>query len=95
MFNIYYINNNADIGKFNHYTSVTDSKSEILVEFFFFKNNKQGFHGFYDKTKSYIFHRHIAGLKATDHYGDNFIAFLLIKQKILHSTIAITKYFSI
>lgn len=72
---MYYIN--TDIGKFNHCTSVIDSEGEVLVKPFFFKNNKQGFQDFLDKTKPYISHRHITGLEATGHYGDNFIAFLL------------------
>lgn len=67
----------TDIGKFKHCTSVIDSEGEILVKPFFFKNNKQGFQLFFNKTKPYILHRHIAGLEATGHYGDNFIAFLL------------------
>jgi Transposase and inactivated derivatives len=72
---MYYIN--TDIGKFNHCTSVIDSEGEVLIEPFFFKNNKLGFQEFLDKTKPFISHRHIAGLEATGHYGDNFIAFLL------------------
>ena len=72
---MYYIA--IDIGKFNHCASVTDSQGEVFVEPFFFKNNSEGFQLFLTTTKKFTHSRHLAGLEATGHYGDNFTAFLL------------------
>ncbi len=72
---MYYIN--TDIGKFNHCTSVTNSKGEVLVDPFFFPNNKEGFELFLSFTKQYTSFRHLAGLEATGHYGDSFTKLLL------------------
>lgn len=72
---MYYIG--IDIGKFNHCASVVDSEGEVFVKPFFFPNNSEGFHTFLTNTKLFRNSRHLAGLEATGHYGDNFTAFLL------------------
>ena len=66
-----------DIAKFDHCASVVDSQGEVLVEPFYFENNNEGLQVFLSKTQEYSRYRHVTGLEATGHYGDNFISFLL------------------
>ena len=70
-----------DIAKFHHCASVTDDRTgEVLVSPFYFDNNAEGFHQFYSKIKKYCNAKHLIGLEATGHYGDNLINFLLDKK---------------
>ena len=64
-----------DIGKFNHCACVVSSEGEVLIEPFFFTNNLVGFESFIKAVKKYKSPRHIVGLEATGHYGDNLISF--------------------
>ena len=72
---VFYIG--IDIGKFNHCACVVSSEGEVLIEPFFFTNNLEGFESFIKAVKKYKSHRHIVGLEATGHYGDNLISFLI------------------
>lgn len=71
---MYYIG--IDVGKFNHCACVIDHNGEVMVEPFFFANNHGGFKSFLQNTKRFISSRHISGLEATGHYGDNLVSFL-------------------
>ncbi|MDF9825911.1 transposase [Breznakia sp. PF5-3] len=71
----YYIG--IDVGKFTHCACVMNFHGEVIVEAFFFKNNREGFNSFLDKVKNFINKDHICGLESTGHYGDNLIQFLL------------------
>ncbi len=65
-----------DIGKFNHCACVVDHDTgELLVEPFFFKNNRVGFTSLITKINPY--QSCLIGLEDSGHYGDNFIFFLL------------------
>lgn len=66
-----------DVGKFNHCACVISSEGEILIEPFFFPNNLDGFDSFIKAVKKFKSPRHIVGLEATGHYGDNLISFLV------------------
>lgn len=72
MFNI-----GIDVGKFNHCACVVDSDGEVFVKPFFFSNNHDGFASFLKNTEQFKSQRHIAGLEATGHYGDNLVNFLI------------------
>lgn len=72
---VFYIG--IDIGKFNHCACVVSSEGEVLIEPFFFTNNLEGFESFIKAVKKYKSPRHIVGLEATGHYGDNLISFLI------------------
>lgn len=64
---MYYIS--TAISKFNHCSSVTNTKGEVLVEPFFFPNNQKDFKTFLSNTKQLINSRHVTGLEATSHYA--------------------------
>jgi len=66
-----------DVGKFNHCACVISSEGEVLIEPFFFPNNLDGFDSFIKTVKKFKSPRHIVGLEATGHYGDNLISFLI------------------
>ena len=66
-----------DIGKFNHCACVISSEGNVLIEPFFFPNNHDGFDFFIKAIKKFKSPRHIVGLEATGHYGDNLINFLI------------------
>lgn len=72
---MYYIG--IDVGKFNHCACVIDSNGEVFMKPFFFANNHEGFNLFLQNTKPFTSPRHIVGLEATGHYGDNLIKFLI------------------
>lgn len=72
---MYYIG--IDVGKFNHCACIIDSNGEVFVKPFFFANNHEGFTFFLQHTKPFTSPRHIVGLEATGHYGDNLINFLI------------------
>ena len=70
-----------DIAKFHHCASVSDSRTgEVLVNPFYFDNNDDGYQKFYSTIKKFSNSKHIIGLEATGHYGDNLINFLLDKK---------------
>lgn len=65
-----------DIGKFNHCACVFDNHTgTLLVEPFFFENNKEGFNQCYQAIFPYK--NALIGLEDTGHYGDNLVFFLL------------------
>lgn len=65
-----------DIGKFNHCACVLDNHTgTLLVEPFFFENNKEGFNQCYQAIFPYK--NALIGLEDTGHYGDNLVFFLL------------------
>ena len=65
-----------DIGKFNHCACVLDNHTgTLLVEPFFFENNKEGFNQCYQAIAPYK--SALIGLEDTGHYGDNLVFFLL------------------
>ncbi|MEG0658895.1 IS110 family transposase [Anaerorhabdus sp.] len=66
-----------DIGKFDHWISVTNSDGEVLIEPFRISNDANGFNELLSTVSSFKSPRHIVGLEATGHYGDNLIRFLL------------------
>lgn len=66
-----------DIGKNQHYFTVTNSEGEILVKPTTFKNNAAGFNSLFDAIKPFQRKRHLAGYESTGHYGDNLGRFLL------------------
>lgn len=66
-----------DIGKFDHWISVTNSDGEVLVQPFRISNDSNGFNELLSTVSSFKSPRHIVGLEATGHYGDNLIRFLL------------------
>ena len=66
-----------DVGKFNHCACVVSSEGEVLIEPFFFPNNLEGFQSFIKTVKKYKSPKHIVGLEATGHYGDNLVSFLV------------------
>lgn len=72
---MYYIG--IDVGKFNHCACVISSEGEVLIDPFFFTNNQDGFDSFIKAVKKFKSPRHIVGLEATGHYGDNLINFLI------------------
>lgn len=72
---MYYIG--IDVGKLYHCACVVSFDGEILVEPFFFTNNQDGFDSFIEIIKEFKSPRHIVGLEATGHYGDNLISFLI------------------
>ena len=82
---VFYIG--IDIGKFNHCACVVSSEGEVLIEPFFFTNNLEGFESFIKAVKKYKSPRHIVGLEATGHYGDNLISFLIPKISIRRKTV--------
>ena len=70
-----------DIAKFHHCASVTDDcTGEVLVNPFYFDNNADGYRKFYSIIKKYCNTKHLVGLEATGHYGDNLVNFLLDKK---------------
>lgn len=70
-----------DIAKFHHCASVTDDRTgEVLVSPFYFDNNADGYQKFYSIIRKYCNSKHLVGLEATGHYGDNLINFLLDKK---------------
>lgn len=66
-----------DVGKFNHCCAVMNSEGDVLVEPFFFENNKHGFDSLLHVIRKFRSSRHISGLESTGHYGDNLLRFLL------------------
>lgn len=66
-----------DIGKFDHWISVTNSDGEVLIQPFRISNDSNGFNELLSTVSSFKSPRHIVGLEATGHYGDNLIRFLL------------------
>lgn len=65
-----------DIGKFNHCACVFDNHTgTLLVEPFFFENNKVGFNQCYQAIFPYK--NALIVLEDTGHYGDNLVFFLL------------------
>ncbi|MEG0275984.1 MAG: transposase, partial [Coprobacillus sp.] len=66
-----------DVGKFDHWTSVTNSDGEVLIQPFRISNDSIGFNELLSTISSFKSPRHIVGLEATGHYGDNLIRFLL------------------
>lgn len=72
---MYYIG--IDVGKFKHCACVVDSNGEVLVKPFFFTNDHAGFDLFLNNTSQFKSSRHIVGLEATGHYGDNLVNFLI------------------
>lgn len=66
-----------DVAKFDHWISVTNSDGEVLLKPFKISNNRNGFELLLSQIESFKKPRHIVGLEATGHYGDNLIRFLL------------------
>ena len=65
-----------DVGKFNHCAcAMNHDTGELLVDPFFFNNNKEGFLKLFSSIKP--FKDCIVGLEDTGHYGDNLLFFLL------------------
>lgn len=69
-----------DIAKYDHVVSIIDSLGEVLLEPLTFKNNRDGFDLLSRNIEPYKSSKHIVGLEATGHYGDNLIDFL-VKEK--------------
>ena len=66
-----------DIGKFNHCFSCISSDGEVIITPTFFPNNRDGFSEFFSLIKPHVSKRHLIGLEASGHYGDNLVRFLL------------------
>ena len=68
------INIGIDVGKFKHCAcAIDDHTGEVLVEPFFFENNKNGFNLLLSVVKPYIKRKHQFGMEDTGHYGNNLI----------------------
>ena len=66
-----------DVTKFNHWISVTNTDGEVLLKPYKIFKNRNGFDLLISQIESFKKPRHIVGLEATGHYGDNLIFFLL------------------
>lgn len=69
-----------DIAKYDHVVSIINSFGEVLLEPLNFKNNRDGFELLLNNIGPFKSDKHIVGLEATGHYGDNLIVFL-VKEK--------------
>ena len=69
-----------DIAKYDHVVSIIDLDGEVLLEPLTFKNNRDGFDLLSRNIEPYKSSKHIVGLEATGHYGDNLIDFLVKEE---------------
>ena len=63
-----------DIAKTNHYASIVDYSTGVVIENpFLVTNNKQGFDLLFSKIKNFDKDKVLIGLESTAHYGNNLI----------------------
>lgn len=66
-----------DIGNFKYCGAVVDSFGEVIIDYFFLKNNSAGVSSLLKIIQPYLSKSHLAGLESTGPYGDNLARFLL------------------